>query len=122
MYDQAEISTFKAEASGVQRLIDDALKKIAKRALKPVQRKAAASGNSTKIPTSLHVSSSTDPAEKEAETTARDIMRMKDHSHSPLIGNKGTNGFESPYIRRFAGSGIVNQSKGASNSSAGCSS
>ena len=37
-YDKAEISTFKAEASGVQQLIDDAMAKIAQRKLKSTQR------------------------------------------------------------------------------------
>jgi hypothetical protein len=38
MYDRAEIGKFKAEASGVHRLIDDALKKIEQRTTKPVQK------------------------------------------------------------------------------------
>jgi hypothetical protein len=38
MYDRAEIGKFKAEASGVQRLIDDALKKIEQRTPNPFKR------------------------------------------------------------------------------------
>ncbi|MBI1919804.1 MAG: DUF4157 domain-containing protein [Geobacter sp.] len=63
---------------------------------------------------SLKVSSPKDPSEREAETTARKIMRMAAPpalSASPSAVGTISRQLESPYVRRFAGSGIFRKEK-----------
>lgn len=95
-------------------------------ASKVVQRKAVSSRSALSIQTSMRVSSPQDSAEKEADSTSKKIMRMavpessiayvkterggmfrqiqKPGSNQPLLSK-----LESPYIARFASSGIFTQ-------------
>lgn len=92
-----------------------------------VQRKAAEARSRARIQPSLKVSSPKDPAEKEAEATAKKIMRMTLPESSVAFVKTGMGGgvfrqvkpeekekklqrrFESPYITRFAACGIFTQ-------------
>ena len=92
---------------------------------KVVQRKAVAATMPVSIQTSMKVSSPHDPAEKEAESTTKKIMRMtipegsiaavrtpggevyrkikEEQKQQPKLHAK----FVSPYISRFAGTGVL---------------
>ncbi|WP_310425628.1 DUF4157 domain-containing protein [Chamaesiphon sp. VAR_48_metabat_135_sub] len=82
---------------------------------KGVQRKAVAAKGLVQLQSSIKVSSPTDPAEKEADTTAKKIMRMSApaSSGSMHMGSgmeqKIQPKLRSPYISRFANSGIFTQ-------------
>jgi len=90
---------------------------------KVVQRTAVAAARSVHVQTSLNISSPHDPAEKEADASAKKIMRMAvPDSSIALVGTSNGGVFrqvkkgekekklqtrlESPYIRRFADSGV----------------
>jgi len=79
-----------------------------------VQRKAADTGSSVGALASLQVSSPSDPAEREAQTTAQRIVNTATPDGS--IGASRTaelqRSFQSPYLMRFAGSGIFAQTTG----------
>jgi hypothetical protein len=94
--------------------------------LKRVQRQAVAGRGSLQLQSSLKVSSPKDPAEKEADVTAQKIMRMAvSESSISYVGNERGGVFrqvkqeekekkvqtklQSPYITRFANSGIFTQ-------------
>ncbi|MEQ1353486.1 MAG: DUF4157 domain-containing protein, partial [Candidatus Acidiferrum sp.] len=76
-----------------------------------VQCKAVDTRAPVGLQASLQVSSPKDPAEKEADATAKQVMRrnVPDGAHS--FRGSGGNGFESPYVRRFAASGIFAQKR-----------
>ncbi|MBD0308232.1 MAG: DUF4157 domain-containing protein, partial [Microcoleus sp. T1-bin1] len=97
--------------------------------LKGVQRQAVATRSSVQIQTSMKVSSPKDPAEKEADATAKKIMRMAVPESSIAYVKTGSDGLfrqvkqeekekkvqtklRSPYITRFADSGIFTQRQG----------
>lgn len=94
--------------------------------LKGVQRQAVATRSSVQIQASMKVSSPKDPAEKEAEATAKKVMRMAIPESSIAYVKTGSDGLfrqvkqeekekkvqtklRSPYISRFADSGIFTQ-------------
>lgn len=96
--------------------------------IKGVQRQAVAAKGSLQLQSSLKVSSPKDPAEKEADTTAKKIMRMAVPESSISYVRTGDQGvfrqikkeekdkkiqtkLQSPYITRFANTGIFTQSK-----------
>jgi hypothetical protein len=96
--------------------------------LKGVQRKAVAAKGSLQLQSSLKVSSPKDPAEKEADVTAKKIMRMAVPESSIAYVRTGSEGvfrqvkkeekekkvqtkLQSPYITRFANTGIFTQPK-----------
>lgn len=96
--------------------------------LKTVQRKALVTPILNRIQTAPKVSSPHDPAEKEAEVTAKKIMRMAipEGSIAYMTGSGGDifrqikpeekdkklqTKLQSPYITRFANSGIFTQQK-----------
>jgi len=96
--------------------------------LKTVQRKAVTVRNPVQLQTSMQVSSPKDPAEKEADATAKKIMRMAvpESSISYVKTEKGgvfrqvkqeekdkkvQPKLQSPYITRFADSGAFTQRK-----------
>jgi hypothetical protein len=95
---------------------------------KRVQRKAVAAIGSVRVQTATQVSSPHDPAEKEAEATAKKIMRMAVPESSIAYVRTGSGGvfrqvqkeekekklqtkLQSPYITRFAASGVFTQRK-----------
>ncbi|MEG4114104.1 MULTISPECIES: eCIS core domain-containing protein [unclassified Microcoleus] len=97
-------------------------------ALKGVQRQAVTTRSSVQIQASMKVSSPKDPAEKEADATAKKIMRMAIPESSIAYVKTGSDGLfrqvkqeekekkvqtklRSPYITRFADSGIFTQPK-----------
>jgi hypothetical protein len=59
------------------------------------------------VQASLNVSSPHDPAEKEAEVTAKRIVRMPEPGQPGTHGGNTQRHFESPYIARFADSGVA---------------
>ena len=94
--------------------------------LKGVQRQAVAPRSAVQIQASMKVSSPKDPAEKEAEATAKKIMRMAIPESLIAYVKTGSDGLfrqvkqeekekkvqtklRSPYISRFADSGIFTQ-------------
>jgi hypothetical protein len=94
--------------------------------IKGVQRPAVAIGSSVQIQASMKVSSPKDPAEKEADVTAKKIMRMAIPESSIAYVKTDSGGLfrqvkqeekekkvqtklRSPYITRFADSGIFTQ-------------
>jgi hypothetical protein len=94
--------------------------------LKGVQRQAVATRSSVQIQASMKVSSPKDPAEKEAEATAKKVMRMAIPESSIAYVKTGSDGLfrqvkqeekekkvqtklRSPYISRFADAGIFTQ-------------
>lgn len=96
--------------------------------LKGVQRQAVATKSSVQIQASMKVSSPKDPAEKEADVTAKKIMRMAIPESSIAYVKTGSGGLfrqvkqeekekkvqtklRSPYINRFADLGIFTQPK-----------
>jgi hypothetical protein len=83
---------------------------------KGVQRKALAAKGLVQLQSSIKVSSPTDPAEKEADTTAKKIMRMSApasfgsiQTSTGVTEQKIQPQMRSPYISRFADSGIFTQ-------------
>lgn len=96
--------------------------------VKTVQRKAVTTKSSVQLQMSTKVSSPNDPAEKEADATAKKIMRMAVSESSIAYMKTGSGGvfrqvkqqekdkklqtkLQSPYITRFADSGIFTQPK-----------
>ena len=96
--------------------------------IKGVQRQVVATRGSIQLQSSLKVSSPKDPAEKEADATAKKIMRMAVPESSISYVRTGSQGvfrqvkkeekdkkiqakLQSPYITRFANTGIFTQPK-----------
>jgi hypothetical protein len=96
--------------------------------VKNVQRKAVTTKSSVQLQTATKVSSPNDPAEKEADSTAKKIMRMAVPESSIAYMKTGSGGvfrqvkqeekdkkvqtkLQSPYVTRFANSGIFTQPK-----------
>jgi hypothetical protein len=94
---------------------------------KMVQRKAVAALSPVRVQTATKISSPHDPAEREAEATAKKIMRMAAPESSVAYVRPGGGVFrlvqkeekekklqtklQSPYITRFAASGVFTQRK-----------
>ena len=96
--------------------------------IKGVQRQAVVGRSSLQLQSSLKVSSPKDPAEKEAEATTKKVMRMTVPESSISYVRTDSGGvfrqvkkeekekkiqakLESPYITRFANTGIFTQPK-----------
>jgi hypothetical protein len=82
------------------------------------QRKPAAAP-APRVQTALRVSSPHDPAEREAEATARTVMRMAAPAPERVLvpattgrGAASRRAWESPHVARFAGTGLLRKAEG----------